>query len=340
MPDNPHAPTNRSPADVVVAGHLCVDLIPDLPTGLIADPGSLVEIGPLTIQPGGSVFNTGSALAGLGVAITAIANIGDDLLGRYVHAELVASGMTPRLTLQPAATPYSIVLESQTQDRAFLHHAGAASTFRSDAVGDVTAPLFHLGYPSMLPALVADDGQELTAVLSRAHRTCATTSVDLAVVDRNSPAARLDWARILTAALPHTDVISPSIDDLISIGIAPGSTKADIQQAARWLLDHGAAVAMISAGRAGAFLATATRERLDTAGRVVAPLTHTWNSTELWIDAPIVPRPASTNGAGDTLTAGLLYGLLQQWNPTRTGHFAARLAATRVEGQHLPAALE
>lgn len=342
MPANLRGGVGPNLPGVVVAGHLCVDLIPDLPpAGLAAEPGALVEVGPLTMRPGGSVFNTGWALATLGVATTAIAHIGDDPLGRYVQTELEASGITPRLQRRPAeATPYSIVIESATRDRAFLHHTGAAASFRGDSVGEVTAPLFHLGYPPMLPALVADNGWEMAALLKRIHDTGATTSMDLAVVDAASPVSRLDWAAILTLSLPYTDAISPSIDDLVSIGLATGSSTADVERATRWLLDHGAAVAMVSAGRSGAFLAAASRERLHAAGRVVVPNADTWHATELWIDTPHVTHPVSTNGAGDTLTAGLLYGLLQQWNPAQTGHFAARLAGARIQGQHLTTAFE
>lgn len=342
MPPDLRAGTDANPAGVVVAGHLCVDLIPDLPAaGLAAEPGGLVEIGPLTLQPGGSVFNTGWALATLGVATTAIAHIGDDPLGRYVHTELAARGISPRLTRRPnEATPYSIVIESATRDRAFLHHTGAAASFRSDSVGDISTSLFHLGYPPVLPALVADNGWELTALLKRIHHTGVTTSMDLAVVDAASPTSRLDWSAILTSALPYTDVISPSIDDLVSIGIAAGSAPAHVERATRWLLDRGAAVAMVSAGRAGAFLAASNRERLNAAGRTVAANADTWAAAELWIDTPTVARPVSTNGAGDTMTAGLLYGLLHHWNPTETGHFAARLAAARIQGHRFTTALD
>jgi sugar/nucleoside kinase (ribokinase family) len=311
------------------------------PAGVAAEPGALVEVGPLIMQPGGSVFNTGWALATLGVSTTAIAHIGDDPLGRYVHTELAARGITPHLTPRPTeATPYSLVIESATRDRAFLHHVGAAASFTGDAVGEITAPLFHLGYPPVLPALIADDGRKLTALLRRVHHTGVSTSMDLAVVDAASPVSRLDWVAILTASLPYTDVISPSIDDLVSIGVAAGSAPADIEEATRWLLDRGAAVAMVSAGRAGAFLATASRERLDTAGRAVAGNAAIWNTHEVWIDTQLVDRPVSTNGAGDTLTAGLLYGLLQQWNPADTGYFAARLAAARIQGEPLTTARE
>ncbi len=342
LPAAPSEGIEPTPSGVVVAGHLCVDLIPDLPpAGLAAEPGALVEVGPLTMQPGGSVFNTGWALASLGVPTTAIARIGDDPLGRYVHAELKASGITPLLTWRQAeATPYSIVIESATRDRSFLHHTGAAASFRGDSVGEITAPLFHLGYPSLLPALIANNGWEMAALLKRVHHTGATTSMDLAVVDATSPVSRLAWAAILTSSLPYTDVISPSIDDLVSIGLAAGSAPADIERATRWLLDRGAAIAMVSAGRAGAFLAAASRERLAAAGRAVAANVDTWTATELWIDTPLVPRPTSTNGAGDTLTAGLLFGLLQKWNPAQTGHFAARLAAARIQGQRLTTALK
>src|SRR3954470_13274257 len=64
---------------VMVAGHVCVDLIPELEALPDVGPGELAEVGPLVAAPGGAVANTGSVLAGLGadVAVAGDAGGGD-----------------------------------------------------------------------------------------------------------------------------------------------------------------------------------------------------------------------------------------------------------------------
>jgi hypothetical protein len=57
--------------DAVVAGHICLDVIPDLATSQDGfeqrfRPGHLVEVGPAAIATGGAVSNTGLALHKLG----------------------------------------------------------------------------------------------------------------------------------------------------------------------------------------------------------------------------------------------------------------------------------
>lgn len=54
---------------VVIAGHVCVDFIPELPEASAVRPGELLEIGPLTVQAGGCVANTGGDLAALGADV-------------------------------------------------------------------------------------------------------------------------------------------------------------------------------------------------------------------------------------------------------------------------------
>jgi hypothetical protein len=51
--------------EAIVAGHLCVDLIPTFPQDLrvplsdMVQPGKLNHVGPLQISTGGAVANTG-----------------------------------------------------------------------------------------------------------------------------------------------------------------------------------------------------------------------------------------------------------------------------------------
>lgn len=326
---------------VTVAGHICVDLIPRLPDGVAVIPGAIVEIGPLTIQPGGSVYNTGTALAALGVEVMAVATIGDDPLGKIVRERVHGKGITTRFVVAPGgATPYSIVVERARYDRAFLHHVGTAANFTGHEVDSIDTPLFHLGYPPVLPGLVADEGAPMESLFRRARKAGASTSLDLSVLDPSSPLASFDWQRIMARTLPYVDIISPSIDDLVSIGLGAGTSPDDVRNAARTLLSGGAAVVLLSAGANGAFLATAASTRLAAGGSVVAALPDEWSHVEMWIEPETVPVLATTNGAGDTMTAGLLYGLLAGWAPEAAGHFAARLAAAKIQGQDLATALD
>jgi len=55
---------------IVVAGHLCLDIIPDWQTGNLGalKPGTMVQVDGLTFSTGGAVSNTGIALKRLGFA--------------------------------------------------------------------------------------------------------------------------------------------------------------------------------------------------------------------------------------------------------------------------------
>ena len=54
-------------AEAVVAGHICLDIIPALAGEAIPAPGRLVAAGPAVTATGGAVSNTGLALHRLGV---------------------------------------------------------------------------------------------------------------------------------------------------------------------------------------------------------------------------------------------------------------------------------
>ena len=56
------------PPAVVVAGHICLDVLPEfLSGGLALLPGGLTQMGPVAFAAGGGVANVGLALGKLGV---------------------------------------------------------------------------------------------------------------------------------------------------------------------------------------------------------------------------------------------------------------------------------
>ena len=325
----------RGVLSALVAGHVCVDLIPELRAPPDLSPGKLVDVGPLQLRPGGCVANTGSDLIALGAPARLVADIGDDDLGQILRRLLTARGVAGDglCIVLGQTTAYSVVIEAPDRDRVFWHHAGANAHFDGRDLDLSPGDVLHLGYPSILPALTADGAAQLHALLVRAHAAGLTTSLDLAVVDPEGDAGHLDWTAILEAVLPLTDVFTPSIADLASaLGRRYGTDPDALSGEADRLLGLGAGVVMLTAGPDGLVLRTAPAERLQQRGRVLAALPEGWGGRELWIPPLSSPR-TTTTGAGDAATAGLLYGLLAGLSPEDALMTAAGAAALTLAGR-------
>jgi len=119
-------------ADAIVAGHLCLDIIPEM-GHLSADPlvlcrpGALHQVGRAILATGGAVSNTGIALHRLGVKTRLLGKVGNDPFGRIARDLL--SAVDPALggsviVSDGGDTSYSLVLSPGASDRFFLHHSG------------------------------------------------------------------------------------------------------------------------------------------------------------------------------------------------------------------------
>lgn len=322
---------------VVVAGHICLDLIPHLPPKLGVLPGTLQEIGTMSVSPGGCVFNTGQVLAELGLRVTLHARAGDDAFGDLLKSRLEREPLTANLVRSPTAgTSYSIVLESPETDRSFWHHVGASAEYDGTGlrVADLGAHALHVGYPSLLPALLADAGTPLATMLARAQAAGILTSLDLVTVAETSPAAGLPWRSILQRAFSRCDLASPSIDDLqTALRDTSPATEKRIADYAEWILDAGAGLAAISAGERGSYIAVADSARLEDGHTILASLAPTWAGYRAWISAEPVKTVVTTNGAGDAHSAGMLAGLVSGFDPHHAARLAARAAAATIQGQ-------
>jgi sugar/nucleoside kinase (ribokinase family) len=303
----------------VVAGHLCLDLVPALSAVPRTGPGDLTEIGPVTLAPGGCVANTGGDLAALGAPVTVVGDIGEDALGDVLVRVLAERGLETEQVQRVAgeSTSYTIVLEPPGRERTFWHHVGANAAFDGTAVALDGAGLLHIGYPSLLPALIAGDGDPLVALLERARDAGVLTSLDLAVLD---PGDTTDWPALLARLLPLVDVITPSAGDVYdALRLEPEPLAATAER----LVSLGAAVAMVTRGADGL--------ALRTAGRAGARLGPAWADRTELVPAPAV-EVRTTLGAGDAATAGLLYGVLAGLGPEAALALAAQTAGTRVSG--------
>ncbi len=212
---------------VVVAGHLCLDIFPDLsgvPEGQFTQlfkPGHMVVTGPMTFATGGAASNTALALARLGMPVRMVARVGSDPFAGIVReiVRLHAPGLEEGILTAPGeATSYTVIISAPGIDRIFLHCTGANDTFTT---GDVDfkpvaeAGVFHFGYPPLMREFYRRGGRELADLFARARRAGAATSLDLTLPDPASPAGQADWLAILGEALPQVDIFLPSLEELL-----------------------------------------------------------------------------------------------------------------------------
>jgi len=337
---NSRRPKRAVAGRIAVAGHVCLDIIPELyASGTRIAPGKLVVVGPATVSTGGAVPNTGIALHRLGLPVTLLGKVGDDLFGRAVlarlrsHGRALADGM---IVARGENTSYTVVLSPPGADRTFLHSPGANDTFRAADVPAsrlAGAALLHFGYPPLMRRMRSDGGRELRELLGRARRAGLTTSLDMAMPDPRSEAGRLDWPRLLARVLPRVDFFLPSLEEIrFMLGDRSGRSAdgALLGRLSGRLLGMGAAAVGIKLGADGLYLrTTADRSRLADCGRA-APDALRWAGRELLAPCFRV-RVAGTTGSGDCTIAGFLAGLVKGLGPEETLTAAVATGACCVE---------
>ncbi len=345
-------------SEIIVAGHICLDVIPKFPEGQAADdsmlrPGKLLVVGPATVSTGGSVSNTGIALNRLGLPAVLMGKVGDDLYGQAVMNTLrslgseFAKGM---IVAKGETTSYSIVINPPGVDRMFLHCPGANDTFGIEDIGFSKlgeAKLFHFGYPPIMRRMYVDGGSELEGIFMRARQKGMTTSLDMSMPDPASESGKADWRALLQRVLPQVDVFLPSFEEILFMLDRPlfdefinkdetGRNQLLAQGEllrllAGELLGMGAAVVGIKLGGNGLYLrTTGDRDRIRKMGRCAPTDPDRWVGRELLAPCFSV-EVAGTTGAGDSTIAGFLAGLVFGLKPERVMTSAVAVGAFNVE---------
>jgi sugar/nucleoside kinase (ribokinase family) len=332
-------------ADAVVAGHLCLDIIPDLSMQTSDQfdayfrPGRLVNIGPASITTGGAVSNTGLALYHLGIDTRLVAKLGADQFGSIIrqilasHAPKLAAGI---VTSSEVSTSYSITISLPDSDRRFLHHSGSNDDFCADDVKDediIDARLFHFGYPPLMARMFADDGEQLTKLFRRMKSLGLTTSLDMAFIDPTSPAGRANWQLILKNTLPFVDIFLPSLDEILFMLGQEFVVSLDVSllsNVSTELLEMGAKIVVLKLGDHGLYLHTASASVLESLGRACPSDLMTWGNFESWQPCFDV-KVAGTSGSGDATIAGFLAAILHDRTPVEALTTALAVGAMNVE---------
>ena len=139
----------------------------NVPLAALTAAGRLYETDALKVALGGAAANTGLMLHHLGANVRLLSAVGDDLLGNVMVAALneINPDLSKALSIHSGlASPYTILLapsDAANEAPVSLYCPGTNITFSMSDVNFSllgTAKVFHLGYPSLLPQLLANSG--------------------------------------------------------------------------------------------------------------------------------------------------------------------------------------
>ena len=316
--------------DITVAGHICLDIIPRIPdTGAVQitdffKPGKLIQVKDASVSTGGPVSNTGIAMSRLGLEVAFMTRVGKDAFGDLVMELLEKQGHTDGVSLTSEdRTSYTIVIAPPGIDRIFFHNPGANDTFtHADLNDDVVAEssLFHFGYPPLMISCYTNEGEELRRIFERAKTSGATTSLDMALPDPQSPSGKAPWAKILEKVLPHVDIFLPSIEEIffmldpekyLSVKSQAGSKDiidyidpCEYSRLAAQCIEMGCKIVALKASYRGYYILTSSLHEGALSHPPKDPAN--WSNRELWCPAFHIGTIASATGSGDSSIAGFL----------------------------------
>jgi sugar/nucleoside kinase (ribokinase family) len=293
---------------ISVAGTLVADLL-IRPIRVWPGKNQNAHVDHIEMLSGGTVANTGMALARLGVPVSALAAVGGDNIGKVVKDSVRQWAARDGVTVIGASrTTTSVVVVSEDGDRCFLSAAGACDQFsltpeQVEAEIALGSRALHIGYAMILPGL---DGEPLVKVMQRASQLGVLTSLDVTYFDGRP------WPDLLKL-MPQIDVFCPSLVEACAI---TGETNA-----------ADAASALVRAG-VRKFVAVTDGPR--------GALVEVVGKGREFVPAYPV-KVVDTTGAGDAFVAGVLaawYRGLPWFKAAQIGSFIASMAvsgSTRYE---------
>lgn len=342
----------------VVAGHICVDITPEIPGEKVTSvsqalaPGKLLEAGNITISTGGAVANTGLAMKILGIDVTLMGKTGQDDFAEIIRRVAAGYGCGDGLIASDeAGTSYSIILAIPGIDRIFLHNAGVNDLFYAHDVDMQKvreADLFHFGYPTIMRSMYENEGAEFIRLFSEVAKTGVLTSLDLAMVQEKSEAGRADWETILSKALPHTDFFLPSIEELLMLLDRKKyheilarceekditeviSLEEDVKPLAEKCIKMGAGCVMIKCGAPGLYYKTAGASFARRLSERLSKDCTDWAGQEGFETSYVPDKILSGTGAGDTTIGAFLAAMLQGYPLKECLRLAVATGASCVE---------
>ena len=274
-----------------------LDLVGRLPRIELGEVNTVETLG---LYPAGKGINVAKVLADLGIRLSVCG-----FLGEHNQAEFI------QLFQQNALNDQFCRVDGKTRINVKI----------TETLADVT-DLNFLGFE-----VCAKTWQKLTALSENWYQQFDLVAVCGSLPRGVSPEQFSHW--LTTLKKQGLKVVLDSSNDALSYGLNaipwlvkpnrreleiwaknPLNTKEEIVQAAQQLYEQGIENVIISMGEEGAL----------------------WVNQEgvLQAQPPVCQNIVSTVGAGDSMVAGLIYGLSQGWNKVETLKFASAISALAV----------
>ena len=288
--------------DVIVVGELNVDLI-------LNQVESFPEVGKekladnMTLTLGSSSAIFASNLSALGMQVSFIGKIGNDIFGRFCKDQLNEKGVDTSMLIQSdeLKTGATVVLNFG-EDRAMITHQGAMKHL---GINDITKEILntakHLHFSSYF--LQPGFKNSLDSLFKMAKEAGLTTSLDV----QWDPAEQWDFD--FKKILPYVDIFLPNESELLNL-----TGKDSIDTALKAIGGYGKFI-LIKKGKQGSLLS--------------------YNNKIVNGKSFLNDKVVDAIGAGDSFNAGFIFKFIQGFPPEDCqtfGNLVGAISTTRSGG--------
>ncbi len=303
--------------DVVSLGNPLMDILIDVEEGFLKelnlvkgnmhllDEKQIAEIenkldqNNIKLAPGGSEANTLSALSMLGHKVVFFGKVGQDNYGETYHKKLLEDGVLSKVVKVDGITGKAITFITPDSERTFATHLGVSILLEDTEINE--ADIMEAKY------------LHVTAYMLNGEPTRKASMKAMDIAKNNNVKICLDLADP-NMVKANKDLLKSVIDEYANIVIANENeakefTGQEPEQAINTLSET-AEITIIKLGKEGSLI--------KSNGRIIKIPGFKANAID-------------TTGAGDTYTAGFLYGLLNDLDLETSGKIASFIASKVVE---------
>ena len=252
---------------------------------------------------GGSTSNTIHGLARLGAPAGYIGKIGRDEMGNFFRREMERFHVTPHMIESDVDTGIATTFISQDAERTFATYLGAAAMMTPD---ELDPKVFDQYDCIHVEGYLIFNHDLILKVCQIAKEKGLKISMDMA--SYNIIEANYDFVKMLLT--DYVDIIFANEEEAKAFTGKEGRDALEV-------LSQYCPVAIVKVGKEGSFI------------KMNGEVTQ----------VGVIPvKAVDTTGAGDIYAAGFLYGLMNDYTPTKAGELAAYLAGRVIEhvGAKLP----
>ena len=253
---------------------------------------------------GGSTGNTMLALANLGASPTFIGKVGDDETGRFYASNAASKGIRPLLIKSQLPSGIAHTFITPDGERTFATYLGAAGDMQAD---DLNETLFADCDYLYIEGYLVQNHALIRRAIEMAKAKGAKVCLDLASYN----IVEADHAFFAELLTEYVDVVFANEEE------ARAFTGKEAEEA---LIELGklCEIAVVKMGKRGSAIL--------------------YQGERTFVESMEVSHVIDTTGAGDFYAAGVMYGLLNDWNMGRCAQAGSLLAGhvIQVIGTTLP----